>query len=386
MRKIAVFTTTRADFGIFSALIREIEKSRDLDYLLFAGGSHVTPGSGKTIREIEDFNFKVTATFDYLLNEDSSASLSRAMGIAIFELADIFQNYEFDFTCVLGDRIELLQVVIASILYKKPIIHIHGGEKSEGVIDEQVRHMITRAAHIHFAACKTYASNIRKMGEPGWRIHNTGALAVDNINYYEKIQKQGLFQDLGLTMNKPTVLLTYHPVTLEFNISPVEQIKNIFSALENYDFQVVITSPNVELEREQIVSIIKEKAAGKENYHYFHSLGVIRYYSLVRNCLLVIGNSSSGIIEIPFFKIPTVNVGDRQKGRIRHASIIDTDYSVQSIVDGIEKALSPDFTGSLKDMEYRFGDGTAAKKMVEVIENVTVDERFIRKELDFSGL
>lgn len=384
MKNIAIFTTSRADFGIFTSLIRKIHQNKELNYCLFAGGSHLAPEYGMTIKEIKEYDFKLTGSFDYLLNGDSSESISYSMGIAISKLTNIFTQYQFDSVCILGDRIELLPIVMASIIFKKPIIHIHGGEKSEGVIDEQVRHMITKAAHIHFTACQAYSDNIRKMGESNWRIFNTGALAVDNIKNIKKKSKEDLFIELGLDVSKPTILFTYHPVTLEFNIPSIKQMKNVFSALESLkDFQIVITAPNMEVDRAEIISLVKEKVLEDSNYHYVESLGMNRYYNLLSYCQFVIGNSSSGIIEVPFFKIPTVNVGDRQKGRIRHISVIDTDYSVSAIQKGINKALSSSFNQEIQKMNYQFGDGFASEKMIAAIESIQVNEKLLRKELDF---
>jgi len=379
MRKIGIFTTTRAEFGIFSALIREIDKHAELDYLLFVGGSHIAEEHGKTIQEISNLNFRITATFDFLLNDDKPVGLGKSCGIATYELANIFGNYCFDFCCILGDRFELISVVTNSILFKIPIIHLHGGEKSEGAIDEQIRHMITKAAHLHFTSCAEHSQNIRQIGESSWRIFNTGALGIDNIVNNNKIPQDELFRMMTLDPLKPTALMTYHPVTLEFTISPFEQIRDIFVALKKYDIQLVITAPNIDLDREQIISYIKQKISNNKNFHYFDSLGVIKYHSLIPHCHFVIGNSSSGIVEVPYFKIPTVNIGDRQKGRIRHRSVIDTGYTAKSITDGIEKALSLDFKRSLQNMALKFGDGNAAKKMIEIMKETKINQEFMRK-------
>lgn len=382
MRKIGIFTTTRAEFGIFSALLREIERNRNIEYLLFVGGSHLAKEYGNTIKEIEN-NFKITDTFDFFLNEDSNYSLTKSLGIETIELANIFRNFDFDFCCILGDRFELLPIINTAIIFKKPIVHLHGGEKSEGAIDEQIRHMITKAAHIHFVSCEEYAANIRKMGEQKWRIFKVGALGIDNIINNKKITKSELFKLLKLDENKQTILLTYHPVTLEYKISPLEQIKNVFNALNKFNFQIVVTAPNVEIDRDIIMSFINEKTRENKNIHYIDSLGVIKYHSLIPYCEFVIGNSSSGIVEVPLFRKPTINIGDRQKGRLRHKSIIDTEYSEEAIISGINEALSKDFRDSIKNMKYKFGDGNAAERIVEILKSTEIDEKLMRKKLDF---
>lgn len=383
MKKVALFTTTRAEFGILMPLISAMEESKELMPLLFVGGTHLSKEHGKTIKEIKDHGFKIAGTFDYLLDRYDSFSLSKGLSIATKELADIFQKYDFDFVCFVGDRYELLSVVSNALLFKKPIIHIHGGERSEGTIDEQIRHMITKAAHLHFVSCEEYGINIQKMAEPKWRIHNTGALGIDNIVKTKKLQKNKLFAELGLDVNRLTMIMTYHPVALEYSISPYQQIRNVFEAFEPFDLQVVITGPNIEVDRDQIIALIKEKVNKNKNLHYFESLGVRLYSSLIPYCEFVIGNSSSGIIEVPYFKVPTVNIGDRQNGRIRHASVIDTGYSVESVTRGIEKALSKEFKAGLRNMQFKFGDGHSAERMINIIKDITIDQNFIRKKLEF---
>lgn len=381
MKNIAFFTTTRADFGIFIPLLREIEKDTALSYSLFVGGTHLAQEHGYTIHEIQENGFNISATFDYLLNEDSPFSLVHSAGIATTELAHIFKNHSFDFVCVLGDRYELLSVVTAAILFNKPIIHIHGGEQTQGVIDEQIRHMITRAAHIHFVSCEPYRQNILLLGETKERIFNTGALSVDNIRQTAPAQRETLFNELGLDYEKKTILLTYHPVTLEWEIPIQEQIKNIFTALAPFDFQLVITAPNAEINRQVITSTITQEIQHSQSYHYFDSLGAKLYHQLIPHCQFVIGNSSSGLIEVPYFKIPTINIGDRQKGRIRHDSVIDCHYSIQDITRAIETAINPSFLKKITNMNYYFGNGQAAQHMVKIIKSIKINRDLLRKQL-----
>ena len=383
MLKIAVFTTSRAEFGILSSLLREIRKEDEIDYYLFVGGSHLVVELGKTINEIKE-EFEITDIFDFFLNEDSPYSLSKSLGIEQIELATIFRKYDFDAICVLGDRFELLPIVNTAIIFKKPIIHIHGGETSQGAIDEQIRHMITKSAHIHFVSCDEYKNNIRKMGESESRVFNVGALSVDNIVNNKLIKKSKLFNELQLDERKNTILLTYHPVTLEYKLEPLTQIKNVFKALDKFNFQVVITAPNIEIDRNVIMDYIENIINLNKDYHFVESLGNNRYLSLIPHCEFVIGNSSSGINEAPFFRIPTINIGDRQKGRVRHESIVDTDYSVSSIVKGIKNALEPNFRKRLKKMKYKFGDGHAAERILKILKDIKINEQFMRKKLDFS--
>jgi UDP-hydrolysing UDP-N-acetyl-D-glucosamine 2-epimerase len=385
MRRVAIFSTTRADFGYFMPLIKEIDKCPNLEYLLFVGGTHLAKEHGYTVDEIKENSFKIAGTFDYLFNEDTSFSLAMGAGVSTIELAHIFNNNTIDYVCVLGDRYELIPIIINAILFKKIIVHLGGGSKTEGIIDEQIRHMISKASHLHFVNCKEHATNVKNMGEPEWRIFNVGSTAVDNIlNNNKKYSKKEIFRYLKLDVNKRTILMTYHPVTLEFNISPEKQIKNVFDALDCYGFQVVITSPNIEVGRNIISDYILKRISKKRNYCFIDSLGVVKYHSLAPYCEFVIGNSSSGIMEVPYFKIPTVNVGDRQDGRVRHISVIDTGYDTESIKSGINKAISKNFKNRLKSMKYKFGEGNSAKKIVDKIRSVEVNEKLYRKKLVFS--
>jgi GDP/UDP-N,N'-diacetylbacillosamine 2-epimerase (hydrolysing) len=378
--KVAIFTTTRAEFGILSPLISKMMQDKDFEPLLFVGGTHLATRHGNTIKEIIDEGFKISGIFDYLLNDDTSFSLGKSVGIAVIELAHIFKDYEFDFVCIVGDRFELLSVIINAILFKKAIIHIGGGETTEGAIDDQIRHMITKSAHLHFASCEEYARNIRKMGEQDWRVFKTGALGIENIINNPKIPKDTLFKELNLNIEKPLVIMTYHSVTLEFDISPEKQIENVFSALKDYDVQLVVTSTNIDVDHGKIFNVIQKKIEQNLNYVFVYSLGMRKYLGLISYSEFVIGNSSSGIIEVPYFRIPTVNIGDRQNGRIRHASVIDTGYSVDSIKSGIDKALSKEFKASIKDMELKFGDGYTAKRMLDIIRKTKITQDFMRKK------
>lgn len=378
--KIAVFTTTRAEFGILLPLIRTIERSDQLDYLLFAGGTHMNEAYGNTVQEIRNSGVKISSSFDFIPDHTDPQALVRALATETGQMAEIFSTYSFDAVCILGDRYELLPVVMAAILYKKSIIHIHGGERSEGAIDEQVRHMLTKSAHIHFAACEAYANNIRRMGEQAWRVHNTGALAADNMKNLAPVPKQELFAGLHLDEKLKTVILSYHPVSFA-DLPAQTQIRNLFKALGFFDYQVIITAPGADADREIIVSEIRQVLGNRDRYHYFESLGSTNYLNLIPHCRFVIGNSSSGIIEVPYYRIPTINVGSRQEGRLQHPSVINAGNSVDSIKDAISLAENREFRSSLSKMEYLFGNGRAAHKMAEILPGILQRKDLLKKKL-----
>jgi len=382
MKRIAIFTTSRAEFGLLSNLIEAINNSNKLEYLLIAGGSHHLSSQGKTIEEIQGMGYS-PIPFDFFLSSDSDKSLAQSLAIEQFQLSEIFTNNSFDIIAILGDRIELLPIVQTSIVYRKPIIHIHGGEITEGAIDNQIRHMITKASHLHFCATEEYKQNIINMGEESWRVFNIGALSIDSIKKRNKLSKIELYKKYNLVLNKPTVLFTYHPVTLEKGISAIIQIKNIFEALDSYDFQIMITAPNMDTENHFIFEEICNQISKKTDYHFIESMGMLNYQSMIPHVEFVIGNSSSGIIEGPFYRIPTINIGDRQKGRIRHSSVIDTGYEVSEIKKGIDKALDSNFRASLLDMDYKFGDGHAAERIVDILMKIPIDSKLLIKRMEF---
>ena len=378
--RIAFFTTTRAEFGIFSSFINKVNEDDYFEYFLFVGGTHLNNEYGKTIIEIEQSGLTITDTFDYLQEGDSSSSLAVSSGHCVIEVANLFGKYEFDIICILGDRYELIPIVLNAILFNKPIIHWGGGEVTEGVIDNQIRNMITKAAQIHFVATKEYAKNLINMGEDKNRVFVTGSPVVETFQKFKPLSKQELFKQLGLDFNLPVVLLTYHPVSIEFDISPIQQITNVFESLKRFNFQIVVTSPNLESDRKIIMEYIREQVSGNSNINYFKSLGIKKYHSLIPYCSFLIGNSSSGMFEAPYFKVPTVNIGDRQKGRFKHESIIDTDYNTESIVEGIDKAMSDSFIKMLIEMDYEFGNGDASSKAISILKATTINQQLIRKK------
>lgn len=380
---IAFFSTTRAESGAFAPLLRELKENNLIDYKYFLGGTHLAPEYGNTINEIKSDEIKIDGTFDYLLNEDSGQSMTQSCGIAMFKLAQIFEGHHFDYICLAGDRFELVSIALTAILYNKPIIHLYGGERTEGVIDEQIRHMLTKCSHLHFTACDEYAENIIKMGEPRNRVHSVGELVIDQMAQVKKLSKKEIFTELNLDENLKTIILTYHPVTLDTHDLYLEQVKNIFQTLDKFNFQVLITAPNCEVNREQITEYIQNIVKTKKNFYFIHSLGSTRYYSLLPHCYAVMGNSSSGIIEVPYFKIPSINIGVRQKGRIIHPSVINADNDIVSISKALQLIENKEFQDEIKNMKFKLGDGSASKKIVQKMIVFSKEQYPLLKSLTF---
>tara|TARA_B100001741_G_C16547679_1_gene597673 strand:- start:1277 stop:2434 length:1158 start_codon:yes stop_codon:yes gene_type:complete len=367
--RIGFFTTTRAEFGLLSTLIKSVQKNNKFISFLFVGGSHTLKSYGKTINEIKGKKIKISKIFNYATSKDDPFSIAQTMSISSKRISSIFNNYNFDIVCVLGDRYEIIPIILNAILFKKIIVHIGGGESTQGLIDDQIRGMISKSAHIHFTSSSVYSKKLLGLGEESKRIFNVGSLSVDALKEVKKISKNQLLRIYKLDNLKPIAILTYHPVTLEFGISIEKQIKNMFQALSSFDINLIITSPNIEVESTKIKNLLLDYVKKNHNYYFFDSLGFEKYHQLLNHIDFVIGNSSSGIIEVPYYKKPTINIGIRQKNRLRHPSIIDVDYSVDSIEKGIKKSLSKKFLKSIKKMKYLFGSGGTTSKIVNLLIN-----------------
>ncbi len=381
-KTIAFFTSCRGDIGILSPLIKKIYETKELKALLFVGGTHLSKKYGFTINEIKKEGLIITNTYDYLAASDRSYNLSVSTNKSGVQTAKFFRDYNFDYVCILGDRYERIPIILNAIIFKTPIIHLHGGEITQGLIDEQVRHLISKAAHLHFVVCEQYKKNLLSLGEDTKRIFNTGSLAIDNIKKTQKIDWKNILEKYDLDPHKPFVILTYHPVTLEFKIPEENQLENIFVSLKKFNIQVLITSPGIEVGSNNLISKIKSKMKKylDSKSAYVESLGHVALYNLIPKSSFIIGNSSFGIIEAPYFKIPTINIGDRQKGRLLHKSIISADYNKKSICKSIEKALDTKFKNDIKNMKYLFSNGNASDKIISIIKKTKVDQNFLQKQ------
>jgi len=304
----------------------------------------------------------------------------------LLKISQIFNTYKPDFIVLLGDRYELFIMAIAALLYQIPIIHLHGGENTTGVIDEQVRHAITKMAHIHMPSTELYAENISKMGEEDWRIHIVGAPGLENIKKLELYKEEEILKLTSIDVNKNTIICTYHPVTLEGEDNLRWQIKNLLEVLSKFDFQIVFTRPNAEVGSDEIVNMIKKFVDNNPKAYFFDSLGSELYLSFLKYAKAVVGNSSSGIIEVPSFSIPTVNIGNRQEDRMQPKSVIQTDYSVNGIYKGLEKALyDKEFLTEIKTLKNPYGDGNTSKYVIEAMKNILniPREKLLKKRFDF---
>ncbi len=383
---VFIFTSTRADYGLQRWIIKEMQNINEFNTYIIIGGTHLSEEYGNTIEEILKDNIKNIIKVPFLNTSLDSSSLTSSIGNGLIKISQIFSTYKPDFVVLLGDRYELFIMAIAALLHQIPIIHLHGGENTTGVIDEQVRHAITKMAHIHMPSTELYAENISKMGEEDWRIYIVSAPGLENIKKLELYKKEEILKLTGLDVNKNTIICTYHPVTLEGEDSVKWQIKNLLEALSKYDFQIVFTRPNAEVGSDEIVNMIKKFVDNNPKAYFFDSLGSKLYLSILKYAKAVAGNSSSGIIEVPSFLIPTVNIGNRQEGRLQPESVIQTGYSVNEICKGIEKALyGTEFLKKIKNMKNPYGDGNTSKYVIKAMKEILKipKEKLLKKKLDF---
>lgn len=375
MRKIAVITGTRAEYGLLYWIIKGIYKDAGLKLQLIVTGMHLSPEFGFTLKEIEKDGFPIAEKVEMLLSSDTESSIVISMGLGMIGFAKAYERLKPDIIVVLGDRFEIFSAVSSALPFKIPVAHIHGGEFTEGAIDEQFRHAITKMSQIHFPSAKAYADVIKQMGESPKNIFCFGSPGLDNINNYNLQNKKLTAEKLGLPLKKAWGLITYHPVTLEKNSAKI-QVEEIIKALDNFkEIFWIFTMPNADAESRIIIKSIEEylcenSTAGK----LFSSVGQINYLSLMKHALVMVGNSSSGIIEAPSFKLPVVNIGNRQKGRIRSKNILDVPIGKKDKIEAaVKKAISKEFKGLLNGLRNPYSGGNTSRKIVKTLKTISLD-------------
>ncbi|PWW37445.1 MULTISPECIES: UDP-N-acetylglucosamine 2-epimerase [Paenibacillus] len=363
-RKVCIVTGTRAEYGLLSSLMREIKHDDELELQIIVTGMHLSPEFGLTYKEIEKDNFFIDEKIEMLLSSDTPSSIVKSMGIATIGFADAFQRLQPDILVLLGDRFEILSAAQAALVMKIPIAHISGGELTEGAIDDSIRHSITKMSHIHFTATEDYARRVIQLGEQPNMVLNVGDLGVGNIRDMELLSIEELSEFYGFNPEK-SLLITFHPATLENDMSKL-QMENLLSAIDHFpEYKVILTKSNADTDGRIINDLIDEYAVKyPDRVKSFVSLGQLRYLSTMKHCAVVIGNSSSGIIEAPVFLKPTVNIGDRQKGRLKANSVIDCDPITEDIINSVEVALSQEFQGTLSKMNLKY-DGRAVSLTIK---------------------
>ena len=368
MRKICVITGTRAEFGLLRPLIELIANDKELQLQLIATGMHLSPEFGYTLNEITDAGFVVDKKVECLLSSDSSIGVSKTIALAVSGFADALTELTPDLVVVLGDRTEILGAVIATAMANIPIAHLHGGETTEGAYDEAIRHSITKFSHLHFTSTEAYRKRVIQLGEHPDTVFNVGAIGLDAIKKLPLLDKASFEQTIGFKLKERNILITYHPVTLEKE-APIKTFENILTALDELtDTALIFTHANSDKNGRIINKMITEYVSNhKDKAVEFKSLGQLRYLSALQYVDFVIGNSSSGILEVPAFYIPTINIGDRQKGRICNESVINSNNSLEDIKKSITFTLDKTFREKIQQQELLYGNGTAAGKILQII-------------------
>src|SRR6266850_1921802 len=378
-RRIEAVTVSRSDYGHLRPVLEGIRRAPDLELVLFVAGMHLDANFGSTAREIEADGFVIAERIAMLEPGDSPEAIATSTGRGVEGFARAFARRRPDLVVVLGDRFEMLAAAVAALPFALPVAHIHGGEVSEGAMDNQIRHAITKLAHLHFASAEPHARRIAAMGEEPWRIHTVGAPGLDRLATTEPLSRAALARELGLPEAGPWLLVTFHPVTLEYR-DTAAHIDELLAAIEKTDGFIVITYPNADTSGRLIVERIEEFAGRHpRRCRLARSLGERLYLSLLGHADLMIGNSSSGLIEAPSFGLPVVNVGARQRGRLRGANVIDVEPSREDILRGIEAAQAPAFRARARAAANPYGDGRAAPRIVEVLRAIPIDARLVQK-------
>lgn len=381
MRKVCVITGSRAEYGLLYWSLKRLQSEADIELQLIVTGMHLSPEFGLTYKQIEKDGFVIDKKVEMLLSSDTPISIAKSMGIGLISFADAYRDLQPDIILVLGDRFEIFSAVSAAMVLGIPIAHCHGGEATEGLIDEAIRHSITKMSHIHFVATEEYRKRVIQLGEDPYRVLNTGALGIENINKLQLLSLVDFESCINFQLSKElNFLVTFHPVTLEQN-SAESQIKELFIALSKYkNANIIFTKANADADGRIINQLIDKYVAVNQNRCVaFDSLGQLRYLSALQYVDVVIGNSSSGLIEVPSFKKPTVNIGDRQQGRVKASSVIDCAVNSDSIYAAINKVVSKAFKDSLKQCINPYGTENASEKIVEVLKTLELNNIIKKK-------
>jgi len=379
MRTIGVVTFARSDYSSCLPLLRAIEADPDLNLYLVVTGMHLSPEFGYTVKEIEADGFEIGDRVEMLLSSDTPEGVAKSIGVGTIGFAQSFARFQPDILLMVGDRVELLSVASAALPFCIPIAHVSGGDITEGAIDNQVRHAITKMSHIHFADMQSHVERLIQMGEEPWRVVASGDPALDMLHEMRFLSQTDLAERLGMELTSPLILITLHPTTLG-PAHPAEEVNAVLDALDRIDGTLVFTYPNADMGNRIIIKRIQDFASSRPWAEILFNLGQLVYYSLLAQADLMVGNSSSGIWEAPSFRLPVVNIGDRQKGRVRAGNVIDSETNADGIYAAIQRALEPSFRASLSQLKNPYGDGQAVSRIVNTLKKIKLGPALLRKQ------
>ena len=382
-RRIAVVTTSRADYSHLHWPLIELNQHPDVELGVVAMGAHLSPEFGNTIQEIEKDSFPLIARIECLLSSDTDIGMAKTIGLATLSLADALGSWRPDLLLLIADRYEMLAPASVALALRIPIAHIEGGEVSQGAIDDAVRNALTKLAHIHFTSTALASRRVIAMGEEPWRVHHAGAPSLDHLRRSKLWSRGSVEQRLGITFEPPTLLVAYHPVTIHRQTT--QEADALFLALHQVHGQILFVYPNSDAGSRQLIERTHAFAATHRNTHIFVNLDAVTYWSLLECVDALVGNSSSGIMEAASFALSTVNIGIRQQGRERARNVLDAAADAEAITAAIERALSAEFRASLTGMANPYGDGHAAERIIEVLANTEIENLLIKEPVPVPG-
>ncbi len=372
-RKICVVTGTRAEYGLLRWVMQGVQDDPDLTLQVIATGMHLSPEFGLTYREIEKDGFRIDRKVEMLTSSDTPVGIAKSMGLGMIGFADALHELAPDLLVVLGDRFEIFSAVAAALVARIPVAHLHGGETTEGAFDESIRHTITKMSHLHFVAAEEYRQRVIQLGEQPQHVHLVGGLGIDSIKRLKLLGRAELEAALGFRLGRRNLLITFHPVTLE-SATATDQLRELLAALEEQqDTELIFTLPNADTDSRELIQLLEQFAARHAHAHVFASLGQLRYLSCMAHVDGVVGNSSSGLLEAPSFGIGTINIGDRQRGRLQAGSVINCLPDGQGIATALRRMYSEEFRAGLGSVRNPYGDGGASARIVATLRHVELD-------------
>ena len=381
-RKICVVTGTRAEYGLLFWLLKRAKADSEIELQIVATGMHLSPEFGLTVTQIEKDGFTINEKVEMLISGDTPTAIAKSIGLGVISFSDVFNRLSPDVIVVLGDRFEIFAVAQTAMILRIPIAHIHGGELTEGLIDDPIRHSITKMSHLHFTASEEYQARVIQMGEQPSTVFNVGTLGLEGIKNIELLSKEGLSTSIDFKLDK-YFLITLHPTTLEKSTAE-NQIATLLEVLDKYPtYQVVFTKTNADTDGRIINKYIETYVnQNPTRCCVFDSLGQLRYLSAIKHCEMVIGNSSSGLLEVPFLRKPTVNIGIRQRGRLKAKSVIDCKFTQDEIFEAVQLALTDKFREEILTIPMVYGDGNTSELILEQLKKATLDNIIIKKFYD----
>ena len=386
-RKICVVTGSRAEFGLMRWLMQKIRASDDLSLQVAVTGMHLSPEFGHTAREIEDAGFLIDEAVEMVLSSESKQAISKSMGIGLIGLSDALDRLSPDLLVLIGDRFEILTAAIAAMNAGIPVAHLHGGELTEGAIDDTIRHSITKMSHLHFVAAEEYKTRVIQLGEDPKTVFNVGGLGIDAAQHVELLPEADLVRELDLRPKHKRLVITFHPVTIKEQAVSEEQLSTLLRVLLNYpEVDLVFTYPNADFGGRKLRVLIDQFVSSNSNARAVSSLGQVKYFTLLSISNGVIGNSSSGLLEAPYFGIGTVNIGERQRGRLSASSVINCGATFKDLSNSIDKLFSADFETELKSLENPYQNGNASNEIIKIISSYPLENILEKKfhDIDIS--